>query len=74
MVVTVKLFATLTKGRFVKEEREYPDGATPFDIMKDLGISDEDAAIIFVNSVHAEKAQGLSHGDTVAFFPPVGGG
>ncbi len=74
MVVTVKLFATLTRGRFVKEDREYPDGATPGDIMDALDISDGDAAIIFVNSVHANKDRKLSHGDTVAFFPPVGGG
>jgi sulfur-carrier protein len=74
MKITVKLFASLRKGRFAVEERRYETGRSVGDILADLGIPEAEAAIIFVNSRHALPATILYEGDTLAIFPPVGGG
>ena len=73
MRVKVKLFATFREGRFVEEDREYAPAATVDDVVSDLGIGGE-AAIIFLNGRHAGPDQPLSSGDTLALFPPIGGG
>jgi molybdopterin converting factor small subunit len=74
MHVTVKLFATLRQGRFNEEEREYPVGTTIGYIIQALGISEKEAALIFVNGRHAKTGDKLQDGDTLAIFPPIGGG
>lgn len=74
MHITVKLFATLRQGRFNEEEREYTSGTTIGHIIRTLGINEKEAALIFVNGRHAETGEGLHDGDTLAVFPPIGGG
>jgi len=73
MRVTVKLFATFREGRFVEEVREYAPAATVADVVSDLAL-EEKVAIIFLNNRHAGRDEPLSDGDTLALFPPVGGG
>jgi molybdopterin converting factor small subunit len=74
MKITVKLFATLRKGRFDADSLDCPVGTRVQDIVRQLAIEEKDAAIIFVNSRHAEFHTILTEGDTLAIFPPVGGG
>lgn len=74
MKITIKLFASLKEGRFDIETREYREGTAVVRVRRDLKIPQKDAAIIFVNGVHAEPDTRLRDGDTLAFFPPVGGG
>ncbi len=74
MKVTVKLFATLRNGRFLIEDHIYPDGSTIKDITKDLDIPEKEVALILVNNRHVALEQVLHDGDTLALFPPVGGG
>jgi molybdopterin converting factor small subunit len=74
MEITIKLFAVLRKGRFDEQVREYPGGTTVEKIIDELQIPADQAALIFVNSKHAKASHRLSHGDTVALFPLVGGG
>ncbi len=74
MRVTVKLFATLREGRFNEEERQYPDGTVISHVIGELGISEKEAALIFVNGLHAKTGDELHDGDTLAIFPPIGGG
>ena len=74
MKVTVKLFATLRNGRFDREVRQYPAGTTVKQVMGELNITKDQAAIIFVNNQHAMTNQELFDGDVLAFFPPIGGG
>ena len=73
MRVKVKLFASFREGRFVEEDREYAPAATVSDVVSDLAIEGK-VAIIFLNGRHARQDQPLSSGDTLALFPPVGGG
>lgn len=74
MQVTVKLFATLRQGRFKVETRDYPEGKTIREIIEELAIPEEELALILVNGRDAELEQPLRDGDTLALFPPVGGG
>lgn len=74
MKVTVKLFATLRKGRFDMETREYSSGTRINQVIDELNIPKGQVSIIFVNYQHAELDRQLDDGDVVAFFPPIGGG
>ena len=74
MKVTVKLFATLRKGRFHIEVMQYPVGITIKQVIDELNITEDQTVIIFVNNQHATINQELFDGDVLAFFPPIGGG
>ena len=74
MKVTVKLFATLRKGRFDMETREYSSGTRISQVIDELNIPKNQVSIIFVNNRHSEPDRQLHDGDVVAFFPPIGGG
>ncbi len=79
MVVTVKLFASLS--------RFSPGGlpGTPFEVIvapvtslrqlaDQLCIPAEEMKVAFVNGLICDFDQALQPGDQVGFFPPVGGG
>lgn len=74
MRVTVKLFATLQKGRFDKAEGEFPGGTTVADIVRRYDLPEKDVTLIFINGRHGEFNSVLSDSDTLSLFPPVGGG
>jgi sulfur-carrier protein len=72
--ITVKLFASLRKGRFDAAAREFPKGTTVNEIIGLLGIPEKEITLVFVNGRHAEMSTTPLEGDTVALFPAVGGG
>jgi sulfur-carrier protein len=74
MKITVKLFATLRRGRFDQNVIEGEEGLDIRHVVTMLNIPEKEAAIIFVNSRHAGFDTVLKEGDTLAIFPPVGGG
>jgi sulfur carrier protein len=74
MKAKIKLFATLRNGRFDAAEMNLAEGTTILNITEQLGIEKKDAAILFINGVHAELDSIINEGDDVAIFPPVGGG
>lgn len=74
MTITVKLFASLRKNRFAIEGRKYESGQSVRDVLAGLDIPEEEAAIIFINGRHADLPSILKEGDTLAIFPPLGGG
>jgi sulfur carrier protein len=74
MKTTIKLFASLREGRFDSRSCELADGATVQDALNSLEISAAEAAILFLNGRHTQPEQGLTEGDSLAVFPPVGGG
>lgn len=74
MEITVKLFATLRKGRFEIDVREISPDTPIKQLIDDLDIPQDQVAIIIVNNRHAKLDQKLSAGDVVAFFPAIGGG
>jgi len=74
MNVTVKLFATLRDGRFDVAERTVTESCTVADLLAELLIPPEQAALCLVNRRHADQTERLSDGDVLALFPPIGGG
>lgn len=74
MRVTIKLFATFRDGRFKVEERDLPDGTRVLDVLQPLNIKPEELAICLLNGKDAKEYAVLKDGDTLALFPPVGGG
>ncbi|MGE5397927.1 MAG: MoaD/ThiS family protein [Chitinophagales bacterium] len=74
MKITVKLFATLRVGRFKIKEMEYDESITVGQLVKLLGISENDLGIMFINGHHTGLDTELREGDTISIFPLVGGG
>jgi molybdopterin synthase sulfur carrier subunit len=74
MHVTVKLFATLRKDRFDEKTFELPDGVTTGEIVDRVGIPPTEVTLIFINGRHSMPETKLTDGDTLALFPPIGGG
>ena len=74
MRVTIKLFATFREGRFKVEERDLPDGSCIVDALHRINIKPEEIAICLLNGKDANEHNVLNDGDTLALFPPVGGG
>jgi molybdopterin synthase sulfur carrier subunit len=72
--VTVKLFADLRRGRPPERSVEVEPGTTVGTLMRSLDIPARAVTIHFVNGRHAGPDTLLADGDTVALFPPVGGG
>ncbi|MBS3900814.1 MAG: MoaD/ThiS family protein [Dethiobacter sp.] len=74
MQITVKLFATLRNNRFKIEVHEYPEGSTILQVAEALEIPKEELALTLINGISLEVDNALKDGDTLAIFPPVGGG
>ena len=74
MRVTIKLFATFRDGRFKVEERDLPEGSCVLDVIQSMNIKPEEIAICLLNGKDANEHNVLNDGDTIALFPPVGGG
>ncbi len=74
MRIEIRLFASLRRGRFEAETREFPPGTTAKTIVDDLGISEGEATLVFINGRHANLEAELKSNDVLALFPPIGGG
>jgi len=69
----VKLFATLREGRFDVRPMDLAAGSKVSDVVRFLGIPEE-VALIMIEHRHHEMDRVLGNGETLALFPPVGGG
>ncbi len=74
MTISIKLFASLREGRFDADTRALNEGATVRDALDLIGVTAAEAAVLFVNSRHTDPERPLADGDSLAVFPPVGGG
>jgi len=74
MKITVKLFATLRTGRFDQRVLDIDSGADVDFLLKKIDLGREDVTIIFINGIHGTYDSKISEGDSIALFPPVGGG
>ncbi len=79
ITVRVKLYATF-RNQFpdlgLGEEMAVglPEGGTVGQLIRQLGLPDDQVKVIFVNHVIRSDDHRLADGDVVAVFPPVGGG
>jgi molybdopterin synthase sulfur carrier subunit len=79
ITIHAKLFATLRPyrpGLGIGEAFpvELPDGATVGDLVRKLGLPEDQVKLVFVNGLFQELDHPLADGDEVGIFPPVGGG
>lgn len=79
ITVHAKLFATLRQyrpGLGIGEAFpvELPDGVTVSDLVRQLGLPEDQVKIVFVNALFQGLDHPLANGDEVGIFPPVGGG
>ncbi len=74
MKVQVKLFAFFREGRFIKDDKELPDGITAGQVVDDLNIKREEVGVLMLNSRHCKFETVLQEGDIYAIFPVIGGG
>jgi len=72
--ITVRLFASFRKERFIEAEETHPGGATVGDIATRLGIPAKDIGIIMVDGRHATLDHILADGARLSLFPLLGGG
>jgi molybdopterin synthase sulfur carrier subunit len=72
--ITVKLFATFRRGRFLEAVRDYPAGTQISGVIADLEIEPSLIGIIFIGGKHEKPEYVLKDGDTLALFPLLGGG
>ena len=72
--ITVKLFATLGRAYSVDESVDLTSSRTIREIIAAIGIPEEKVTIIFVNGRHAKITDTVHPGDSLALFPPIGGG
>jgi sulfur carrier protein len=74
MKLTIKLFATLRNNRFKVQELDFLDGLTVAQVAESLEIPKSEVALTLVNGILVETSHILKDADTLAIFPPVGGG
>lgn len=72
--LTVKLFADLGKTYGPRTQVPLKGRVAVADVLKQLTVPPEKAAIIMLNGRHADPADQVGPGDVLAVFPPVGGG
>ena len=70
----VRLFATLRENRESTLQIDWNEGSDGYALLKSLNIAPDDAAIFLINGKHSRLDVPLSADDTIAIFPPVGGG
>ena len=73
--ISIKLFATLSRYTPASADK-YPvlTGTTVRNLLKELGVPENDAKLIFINGIKRDLPFSLHGGERVGIFPPVGGG
>ena len=79
MRIKVKVFATLGRhvaGRMPGDpfDAELPDGATLADLLRQLGVPQDEVKVAFVNARARPLDWHLQAEDEVGVFPPIAGG
>ncbi len=72
--IFLKLFASLRLDRFDAAYREYDRGISVAGVIRTEGLPEEEVTLMLVNGRHVECKHTLADGDTLALFPPLGGG
>lgn len=74
MQIEVKLFATFRKGRWKSKVLDLDDGVSIEEVLKLLDIETGSLGIAMINGSHSSVDTLLEENDTLALFPPSGGG
>ncbi len=74
MRIKIKLFASLRVGRFDSADRDLKEGSDVRAALREAGVPEKEAHVIFLNGKHAGPGAALRDGDTLSVFPLIGGG
>jgi sulfur carrier protein ThiS len=79
MKIETNLFASLTrhKPEGIGTDSwmvECEEGTTVSTLLQEIGVPQEEVALIFINGVHGKMESVLNDMDRLGVFPPVGGG
>lgn len=79
MKVEVNLYATLSRympngSKGPTHVVEIRDGATVGELLRQLGVPEKSAKLIFLDGMHSNLDAVLKEGSRLGVFPPVGGG
>ena len=72
--IFLKLFASLKRGRFDTANKEYDRGISVAGVIRIERLPEKEVTLMLVNGRHVECDHILADGDTLALFPPLGGG
>ncbi len=72
--VEVRLFAYFREGREKKQIIELKEGSKIQDVLDMIKINEQEVSILLLNGRDGSADRELEDGDTLALFPPVGGG
>lgn len=74
--IRIKLHASLRRKLPGPEEHEMEvaEAATVAELLKELGIRQQEAAFVIINGRKAATDSLLSDGDSIDVFPPIDGG
>lgn len=73
--ISVRLFASLAQRMPATPDRfAVSPGTTTGEVLSALGISEDEARLVFINNKQADLSSVLKDGDRIGVFPPVGGG
>ena len=70
----VRLFATLRGERDKVTKVEWQEGMDGYALLAELDIAPEDVSMFLINGMNSKPDTLLKADDTIALFPPVGGG
>ncbi len=73
-MIEVQFFATLREGRGKKTQLPAEEVSSAADILRRCDLDPAEVAILLINGFHSRPDAPVKDGDTVALFPPVGGG
>lgn len=73
--ISLRLFASLAQRMPDRPDRyAVSPGTTIGEVLSALGISEDEAKLIFINNKRADLSSIIEDGDRIGVFPPVGGG
>jgi sulfur carrier protein ThiS len=81
--ITIKLFAGLSQhlpeyASGNRAELDIAEGATPRDVIGQLGVAEEECHLVMLNGAHIDRAElsvrALASDDVLAIWPMVAGG
>ena len=74
MKIELKLFTSLRKNRDKKYQFDIQPGSTPADLSELADIDPREVKMVLINGRVSSIDAELKEGDSVSFFPVIGGG
>ena len=74
MYVEVRLFASLRTNGFKRKVMSLSEGTTLRELVRQLGIPEQDVSLPLVNGQYSKMDRPLSTDDVASLFPAIAGG